>query len=440
MYGLLTLTLLLFILLIFSIDRIDRNHYRESGFYQEMLSKINSLEKVSLTEGRLHAGWSKQHILPEKPMRIAGYGIRKEFEHVHDTVWARAVVLNNGKSKSAIISLELLIFPPIVAKLVRKELLKEGYSVDNLYFSATHTHNSIGGWADGLAGWIITGKYDPSYVAHLVNQITTAVKGAELALEPASLAFQRYFAPELVTNRLVGDKGTTDPYIRLINIQTSSNKVAVITTFSAHAICLSPNEHSVSGDYPGRLVSILEQQGKIDFAIFCAGAVGSHAPALLYKENFAYADSMASAMFNHIATESTPFAYTDSVVLHSCNVPLLLREPQFKVHQNYRLKPWIFNWLFKPEGASIQILRIGNNVLVGTPCDFSGELVKPIEEHYKKKGLNLIITSFNGDYIGYITKDEYYDLNKSETFEMNWFGPHNGEYLSEVIMKLADKL
>ncbi|MNF00811.1 hypothetical protein D3C80_1996990 [compost metagenome] len=55
----------------------------------------------------------------------------------------------------------------------------------------------------------------------------------------------------------------------------------------------------------------------------------------------------------------------------------------------------------------------------------------------KKK--DLFITSFNGAYVGYITPDVYYDSVRSETREMNWFGPYNGRYFKEVVNGMLTK-
>ncbi len=74
--------------------------------------------------------------------------------------------------------------------------------------------------------------------------------------------------------------------------------------------------------------------------------------------------------------------------------------------------------------------------MLGTPCDFSGELVRDFETISQKKGINLMITSFNGGYVGYITPDVYYDLKSYETRDMNWFGPYNAAYFEEVMQAL----
>ncbi|WMJ72302.1 neutral/alkaline non-lysosomal ceramidase N-terminal domain-containing protein [Cytophagaceae bacterium ABcell3] len=406
-----------------------------------MSERIDSLPPImDLPEGQLNAGWGKKNIVPDEPMRMAGIGIRKPYEQVHDSTFARALVINNGFEKVAIISLDLLIFPPIVADKVINELKQKGYSSQNLYFSATHTHNAAGGWIKGPAGRIIAGKYQEKYVYQLVNAVVEAVKEAEKAAEAAQVGYGRYAAPELVFNRLVGEKGKTDPWIRLLKIETNSGKQAAMVTFSAHAVCLDYEEHSLSGDYPGKLVKLLEEEGSMDFAVFCAGAVGSHGPKADGAENFDKMDSLATGLFRHISKGHQNIAMHDSADLHTFYMPVELREPHLKIGKNTRLRPWVFNWMFGDYDPGFKVAKIGNTILVGTPCDFSGELALPIEAYYKEKGYDLIITSFNGGYIGYITPDEYYGLEKMETFEMNWFGPENGAYFSEILMRLADKL
>ena len=90
----------------------------------------------------------------------------------------------------------------------------------------------------------------------------------------------------------------------------------------------------------------------------------------------------------------------------------------------------------------INYLRIGDLVIVGTPSDFSGELVGQIEKSISNNELNLMINSFNGGYVGYITDDKWYDrtdINTYETYTMNWYGPYNGAYFSKLIKEIIKK-
>ena len=56
------------------------------------------------------------------------------------------------------------------------------------------------------------------------------------------------------------------------------------------------------------------------------------------------------------------------------------------------------------------------------------------------KGKNLIITSFNGNYNGYITLDDHYDrYDAEEVRALNWVGPYFGAYYQEIIKKILAK-
>ena len=115
-----------------------------------------------------------------------------------------------------------------------------------------------------------------------------------------------------------------------------------------------------------------------------------------------------------------------------------LRKPHMRIATNWCVRPWIFEKLTKVSPAYISLLRIGNIAFVGTPCDFSGELTAAIDEKATVLNLNVLVTSFNGGYIGYITKDEWYNLKEYETFVMNWFGPYNGAYFVGLIQGLLE--
>jgi hypothetical protein len=75
------------------------------------------------------------------------------------------------------------------------------------------------------------------------------------------------------------------------------------------------------------------------------------------------------------------------------------------------------------------------------PCDYSGELSinNDLDGYAAKFGKELFITSFNGNYVGYITEDShYYTCDHDEVKTMNWVGPNMGIYFTEVIKKMID--
>ena len=117
-------------------------------------------------------------------------------------------------------------------------------------------------------------------------------------------------------------------------------------------------------------------------------------------------------------------------------VPLLLGDPQVKISQDWKLRAWLFRSAFGEYDHFLTVLRIGDLVMLGAPCDFSGEFSASLDSTARRHNLTSIVTSFNGGYIGYVTPGKYYDINHYETRLMNWYAPGTGEYIRTCLEKL----
>ena len=428
--------------LIATIAPVDKTPLSESQYYQLAQQKLDSLNSsYTLQDSKyFKAGWAKTNITPQYPLPLAGYGARKGaiVSTVHDSVWARGFVFDNGFNKSAIITLDLLIIPPAVTKALRILLPEIGYSQDQIFLSATHTHCSVGGWADSWIGTQFAGEYQNEIVSDLANAIITTIKKAETELVSAKIGYARYDASPFTRNRLVGEKGSRDTWLRVVKIQQESGAVALITTFAAHATVLSHRQMNYSRDYPGALVDSLENITNVDFAAFCAGAVGSHSPVTKGGKSYNKIALLASNLKSLIGANVSSIPINKVQQSGTIRFDVPLRKPHIRVAANWRVRPWIFEKLTEVSPAYISLLRIGNIAFIGTPCDFSGELTAAIDEKANALNLNVLVTSFNGGYIGYITKDEWYNLKEYETFVMNWFGPYNGAYFVNLIQRLLE--
>ena len=428
--------------LIATIAPVDKTPLSESRYYQLAQQKLDSLNSsYTLQDSKyFKAGWAKTNITPQYPLPLAGYGARKGVfvSTVHDSVWVRGFVFDNGFNKSAIITLDLLIIPPAVTEALRILLPEIGYSQDQIFLSATHTHCSVGGWADSWIGTQFAGEYQNEIVNDLAIAIITTIKKAETNLVSAKVGYARYDASPFIRNRLVGEKGSRDTWLRVVKIQQESGAVALITTFAAHATVLSHRQMNYSRDYPGALVDSLENITNVDFAAFCAGAVGSHSPVTKGGKSYNKIALLASNLKSLIGANISSIPINKVQQSGTIQFDIPLRKPHIRVAANWRVRPWIFEKLTEVSPAYISLLRIGNIAFIGTPCDFSGELTAAIDEKANALDLNVLVTSFNGGYIGYITKDEWYNLKEYETFVMNWFGPYNGAYFVNLIQRLLE--
>ena len=428
--------------LLLTITFIDDTLLEESPYFKTAEIIIDSLDATFQINNAKYfkAGWAKTNITPSYKLPLAGYGARNGVyvSEVHDSVWVRGFVFDDGFNKYAIITLDALIVPPAVTKKLQFLLPEMGYDLSRIYMSATHTHCSVGGWANSWIGHQFAGEFNQQIVNDLTNSIIITIKKAEKELSHAKIGFGSYNAEKLVRNRLVGNKGTTDPWFRIIKIQKEDGSIGLITSFAAHATVFSHRQMKYSRDYPGALVDSLEEIDNIKIAAFCAGAVGSHSPNINGSDNYERISNLSSELFT-LANENINSIQIKSVnSMGSILFDIPLREAHLRISTKLRIRPWVINKITEQSKAYLSLLKIGDIILVGTPCDFSGELINDIESKANRFNHNIMVTSFNGGYIGYITNDKWYDLKEYETFTMNWFGPYNGTYFVYLINNLME--
>ncbi|WP_448519355.1 neutral/alkaline non-lysosomal ceramidase N-terminal domain-containing protein [Rhodoflexus sp.] len=423
---------------------IDRRHYSEQDFYKTTIQAINQTDWTTSAATDVWAGWARRPIVPAVAAPMAGYGIsRGDFQGIHDSVYVQAVVWQSGGQWYALVSADLLVFPPAVAdELYINVQTQTGIAFKNLLLTATHTHSSIGGWADRIAGRLMAGGYRREIVEMITAQVIAALKAAQANAKPlASIGFGKTNAPELMSNRLSKKpKATIDGYLRCIRLLRSDSNSALIAAYQAHAICVHPRLHDLSRDYPGYFTDSLEQSGKVNFALFGSGMVASHVPN--YNWGLDSYD-LARDLGKKLAARSIRLLDSISAdtlrTISAWQIPISVGEPQLRITDDIIIRPAVFKWLFGEQRLYLSIMRLDRILLIGVPCDISGEFAAELMEKAAAKNLQLVVTSFNGGYIGYITPDEYYGQYAPEVREMNWVGPHRGAFFQELLSRIIEK-
>ena len=364
----------------------------------------------------------------------------KHWTTVLDSIFVRAIVLDNGATRVALVSADLLIIPPTVSAILKKRLVEVGFAWENVYLGAVHSHNSLGGWAPGLVGELFSGDYDPRVENYIADKIIEAIRAAALKRAPVQMGYVQTDASSQVYNRVFDNKKDIDGMLRAIKLKKNTGESALICSFSAHSTVLGADQWQyLSRDYSGVLTDKLEKES-VDFALFLAGAVGGMGPDVVGKGDSARLQNQGRALARKIALALPALRLSADSALKILTLPLTLRAPHARVWGNWRVRPWLFYAVYGDYPADLKALRIGNTVLVGTPCDFSGFLVPDFQATATKSRVNLMITSFNGGYVGYITPDRYYNLDNYETQTMNWFGPQNAAYFEELIKGMIERL
>jgi len=427
----------LFFVLMALFTRLDRRPYQEMDYYERSMMRLDSLS-FSPRKGKYWAaGWAKVNATPVNPVNLAGYRPRGKYEFVQDSSYIRTIVLGNGISQIAFLNYELMIVHPHLKDKIENKIRQEGLDIDHVYFTATHTHSGMGGYMPGLIGKFAFGGYDKALVEFWEEKTIEALNSALSTMDSVSLVFQKSKTDGLVANRLIPED-PVDPYLRQLTFLKKNGKKATLLSYSAHPTILERKFMGLSGDYPHYLSGKMEEKD-FDLAIFAAGTVGSHKP-LSDGNSIAAVQQYSDKLHGQLKSNPVQTDTLKNSILSAQYLPLDLRKAHFKFGKNIRIRPWVFNLLVGDTAPHFDFIQIDNTILISSSGEISGVFMESWEKYAKEKGMNLLITCFNGGYIGYITPDQYYDKNLYEVRDMNWFGPYNGNYFDEIITKAMDKI
>jgi neutral ceramidase len=434
---LLYISLALAVLTILLIAPIDQTPLKEQPFYQTMIKRLDTLKPIAHNgTSKTKVGWSKFNVTPNYSMPMAGYTPKNKFETIHDSVYCRVLSIDNGSSLNFIVTADLMLFPPVIKDKVTEELKRQGKNYF-VYFSATHTHSSLGGWDASLVGRIALGSYHLEWVDKVAQDIILHIEKARSTSLPSSIHYLETDAAEFVENRLDGTNGKVDGKLRGLKFVREDSSKAMVVTYSGHATTVGLLNRIISGDYPTALTNHLEKNG-FDFGMFMAGMVGSHRLKGFDGEEFERIEKTGQVLSGKIIKADSQ-QLADSVSISSSHIPIEFGASQLRIANNWKVRDWIFRSSIGKLQGELTVLQIGNIVLIGTPCDFSGEIFvdEKIDSLANTLGKKVIITSFNGNYTGYVTADQYYKKgNEEEVMALNWVGPYFGEYYLEMIKKI----
>lgn len=158
-FGITVLVLIgLFLLVVGPWPTYKDSHFESAGYYKKALADIDANVKnseITNSPGALKAGWAARPCTPPVGIPLAGYGDRKGAPStgVHDELYAKALVLSDGKDTVALTGSDLLLVPPNVAQICRDRVAKETpLTPNNILFTASHTHCGSGRVGAGNRG------------------------------------------------------------------------------------------------------------------------------------------------------------------------------------------------------------------------------------------------------------------------------------------------
>jgi neutral ceramidase len=234
----------------------------------------------ALQAAELRAGVARVSITPAADEFPYANGGDRPFVDVHDDVYARALILDDGERRVAVVLVEVTKIPaPTELKTaIAKELRTPEAQV---MLAATHTH------IVPLFSYHTPtpNPAETKEIERLNTGTLQAVRQAQSHMQPARIAFGRGEGWINVNNgEQSGTKsydahGPSDKTLDVIRVESSSgDPIALLVNYATHAEVMfrsitKDNAFEVSGDLPGAVSAILESQpGAAPVVLYSAAA------------------------------------------------------------------------------------------------------------------------------------------------------------------------
>lgn len=256
------------------------------------------LSALSRPARALEAAAARVDITPdlttEKAM-LAGFGATgRKPSGVHDPLYARLIVLREGKDVVALAGLDLLGFEyNDVADLRRLA----GYDAAgrSLFVHATHTHSgpdTLGLWGrlPGLSG------VDRRYQSRIKKTIAEALRLLETQLRPVRAAGAKGALDPRGLCRDSRDPQAIDPALAVLRLTGADGRaVATVVNWACHPEVLGPGNRLITADYPGPLCARVEEKTG-GACLFLNGMIGGLMTPDARIENFYEAARIGTAV------------------------------------------------------------------------------------------------------------------------------------------------
>lgn len=420
---------------------------------REALDRERQAAKIAT--GRLRSGWARRPLTPSlgaasddgvsgqfRALPLAGFGARRgrPSTGVLQGLWTKALALQVGEQQVVMIASDLLIVPREVAEEVLRNLAADpGLRRDQVYFTATHTHGSLGGWGEGWVAEQFAGSFVPEVRTWMAMRLTEVAREALRTATPASIGFESFEAADGVRNRLVGDAGTIDPEFACLRVRREDGQEALWGSYNAHATVVGSGEMRFHGDYPGVWQEEVEAVTG-GLALFAAGAVGSHGPKTP-QPGWDGARQLGKSLARRAVEHTRETRMFPEISLGTAAVTFRLPPLRVRLGDRLKLREWVAGRVLPVTGqTTLQALRVGPWIWLSTPCDFSGELALELKEQARAAGMRCRVTSFNGDYLGYVIPTRYQGLDSYESRTMSFYGPALTEGFLETLGELQQML
>ncbi len=415
----------------------------KNTYFTILLLSIFSI--FNLQSQELKAGAALRIITPDPLIPVSGgIGTPKPASIKNGDLYVRALVLEKGAERIAIVNIDNLGWPAVLGDRSRK--LIKGIAPENIIIGVTHTHSAPDAYAftdqNGNIG------ADLKYLEWCVVQIADAVNEATKKLESADLKIAvgeakgkiayNYYAPKLY-----------DP--RCGVIQAISNKgknqgkaIATLVNYATHPEIIGNSRGILSPDMVGPLYDRIEQKAG-GIALFMNSAQGGMVTADNRLEDGKEAFDWAECKRNgELLADEALRIVADAKIQKNPDIYCTSKVVEFPV-ESEMMRAILNN---SPLGMNItkentvttriNLLNIGTAQVLTIP----GEALPNIGFYLKRKmpTEHPFLFGLTNDAFGYIlTKVDFNSFDRYEYISETSLGEMTGEIYIEEVLDLVEK-
>lgn len=288
-------------------------------------------------------GVAKANITPtdwqSRTYWLAGYNADRPATSVNDPLYARAMVVDDGTTPMAIVTLDLVgLTSPDVQRIQRQIAAKVPQLADRILVHTTHTHeapDTIGLWG-GTGPVPFLNPRPLDYIEAIANQAAQAVKGAWTSRKPVTVKVANI--DQNVLQDLVVDyrpPNVADPMARLLVFSSGDQVVGTLVNWASHPEVLGEKNQAITADFVKWVIDEVDAKlGGQSF--FVNGAVGglltSESGDILPKlprKSFKKAEAVGREVAQRLLKQLNSPGATDQVETLSKLAPIEYRTRKF---------------------------------------------------------------------------------------------------------------
>jgi hypothetical protein len=229
--------------------------------------------------GTLKAGVGRADITPPVGIEIGIWTLRKGLSQgVHDRMYARAVVLDDGKTAATVVSLDVVVVSEEMTDRVRAVVQEQtGIPRDNILLNCSHTHTTP-----------YTGRLRPRYGALSAGQmayrdafphvVAGTIVEAWHRRQDAAIGATSMSVRGVTVNRR-DPSLPVDPELGVVRIDDEAGEPqACLVNYACHGTAVGAHDLAWTADFPGYLARTVEQAVPGCTCLFLQGAEGDIHP------------------------------------------------------------------------------------------------------------------------------------------------------------------